>query len=114
MVVAASYFHAIDWLVLVGYFTLTMSIGVYFYRRTRSPEGYTAANRSLPGWVCGLSIFATFLSSISYLGSARQVIRCELEPVRLLAVDPTRDLDRGQVLPAVLPPEPRCFSLCGT
>lgn len=26
-----------------------------------------AANRSLPGWACGLSIFATYLSSISFL-----------------------------------------------
>ena len=44
-----------------------MAIGFYFYKRTRSTDGYTAANRSLPGWVCGLSIFATYLSSISYL-----------------------------------------------
>jgi SSS family solute:Na+ symporter len=64
---AAGHFYAIDWIVLVGYFTVTMGIGFYFYHKTRSPEGFTAANRSLPGWVCGLSIFATFLSSISYL-----------------------------------------------
>ncbi len=61
------HFYWIDWIVLVGYFVLTMGIGAYFYTKTRSTEGYTAANRSLPGWVCGLSIFATFLSSISYL-----------------------------------------------
>lgn len=47
-----------------------MGIGFFFYRRTRSAEGFTAGNRSLPGWVCGLSIFATFLSSISYLANA--------------------------------------------
>jgi SSS family solute:Na+ symporter len=57
----------LDWIVLIGYFAGTMGIGFYFYKRTRSTEGYTAANRSLPGWVCGLSIFATYLSSISYL-----------------------------------------------
>ena len=60
-------FQLLDWIVLLGYFGGTMAIGLYFYRRTRSTEGYTAANHSLPGWVCGLSIFATFLSSISYL-----------------------------------------------
>ena len=60
-------FHIIDWVVLCFYFMATMGVGLYFYRRTRNVEGYTAANRSLPGWVCGLSIFATFLSSISYL-----------------------------------------------
>jgi SSS family solute:Na+ symporter len=61
------HFLTIDWIVLVGYFTLTMGIGLYFHSRARTPEGYTAAHRSLPGWVCGLSIFATYLSSISYL-----------------------------------------------
>lgn len=60
-------FHLIDWLFLVLYFLGTMGIGAYFYRRTRNEEGYTAGGRALPGWVCGLSIFATFLSSISYL-----------------------------------------------
>lgn len=61
------HFQTADWIVLIAYFAGTMGIGFFFYRRTRSTEGFTAANRSLPGWVCGLSIFATFLSSISYL-----------------------------------------------
>ena len=52
---------------LATYFVATMSIGFYFWRKSRSTEGFTAAGRSLPGWVCGLSIFATYLSSISYL-----------------------------------------------
>ena len=65
-----STFHLLDWIVLVGYFIGTMGIGFYFYSRTRSVEGFTAGNRSIPGWVCGLSIFATFLSSISYLANA--------------------------------------------
>ena len=62
-----SHFTALDWAVLAIYFVGTMSIGFYFWRRSRSTEGFTAAGRSLPGWVCGLSIFATYLSSISYL-----------------------------------------------
>lgn len=61
------YFGALDQAVLVVYFVCTMGIGVYFWRRSRSTEGFTAASRSLPGWVCGLSIFATYLSSISFL-----------------------------------------------
>ena len=61
------YFTELDWLVLVLYFAGTMAIGFSFWRKSRSTEGFTAAGRSLPGWVCGLSIFATYLSSISYL-----------------------------------------------
>jgi len=62
-----SHFTQLDWAVLLAYFTGTMSLGFYFWRKSRSTEGFTAAGRSLPGWVCGLSIFATYLSSISYL-----------------------------------------------
>lgn len=60
-------FTQLDWAVLVAYFVGTLSIGFYFWRRSRSTEGFTVASRSLPGWVCGLSIFATYVSSISYL-----------------------------------------------
>ncbi|MCF7974498.1 MAG: sodium:solute symporter [Phycisphaerae bacterium] len=61
------YFSVLDQAVLAVYFVCTMGIGVYFWRRSQSTEGFTAASRSLPGWVCGLSIFATYLSSISFL-----------------------------------------------
>lgn len=61
------HFTGIDWIVLAAYFAGTMAIGFHFYRRSRSTEGFTAASRSLPGWACGLSIFATYLSSISFL-----------------------------------------------
>ncbi|MFH5802616.1 sodium:solute symporter [Alienimonas sp. DA493] len=60
-------FSAFDWAVLVLYFTATMALGFAFARRGGASEGFTTGNRSLPGWVCGLSIFATYLSSISYL-----------------------------------------------
>ncbi len=66
----ANSFHLLDWIVLIVYFVGTTGFGFYFYSRTRSAEGFTAGNRSIPGWVCGLSIFATFLSSISYLANA--------------------------------------------
>jgi SSS family solute:Na+ symporter len=61
------YLTALDLVVLGVYFSLAMGVGFYFYRRTRSREGFTAAGRSLPGWVTGLSILATYLSSISFL-----------------------------------------------
>ena len=42
-------------------------LGFSFWRRNNTAEEFTAAGRSLPGWLCGMSIFATYLSSISYL-----------------------------------------------
>jgi len=63
----STYFAGIDWVILAVYFVVTMAIGFYFWRRSRSTEGFTAAGRSVPGWACGLSIFATYVSSISFL-----------------------------------------------
>ncbi|MDR3198981.1 MAG: sodium:solute symporter [Planctomycetaceae bacterium] len=57
----------IDWIILIVYFALTLCVGFYFWRQSRSPEGFTAAERSMSGWLVGISIFATYLSSISYL-----------------------------------------------
>lgn len=65
--IAAMSFTALDNVVLVGYFVAIMSLGLYFWKRNRSADEFTAGGRSLPGWLCGLSIFATYLSSISYL-----------------------------------------------
>lgn len=60
-------FSSLDWFILIAYFIGTMLIGLYFYRRTRTTESFTAADRSVPGWALGLSILATYLSSISFL-----------------------------------------------
>src|SRR5690606_41024465 len=57
----------LDLTVLAIYFAGVMGLAVYFLRRSRSSEGFMAAGRSLPGWLCGMSIFATYVSSISFL-----------------------------------------------
>lgn len=62
-----SHFTALDAVVLAGYFVATMAVGFAFWRRSRSVEGFTAAGRSLPGWLPGLSILGTYVSSISFL-----------------------------------------------
>ena len=60
-------FAVIDWVVLILYFAGVVGVGLYFSRCNQTSEDFTTGGRSLPGWLCGLSIFATFLSSISYL-----------------------------------------------
>jgi SSS family solute:Na+ symporter len=68
-VAPGSHFTWLDLIVLAVYFALSMGVGAYFYLtgKSRDTEGYTAAGRSLPGIVVGLSILATYLSSISFL-----------------------------------------------
>ncbi|MEZ6135497.1 MAG: sodium:solute symporter [Pirellulaceae bacterium] len=60
-------FNGLDWLVVAAYFVGILGLGLYFWRRNNSAEQFTAGGRALSGWLCGLSIFATYLSSISYL-----------------------------------------------
>jgi SSS family solute:Na+ symporter len=82
-------FTVADWAVLAAYFALTMAIGLSFYRRSGSADGFTAGNRAVPGWVCGLSIFATFLSSISYLALPGKSFAADWNPfVFSLALPP--------------------------
>ncbi|MBA2115251.1 sodium:solute symporter [Bremerella alba] len=60
-------FAIADIVVLVTYLLGVVGLGVWFFRKNRNPEGYMAAGRSMPGWVVGLSIFGTYVSSISFL-----------------------------------------------
>lgn len=62
-----SHFTSLDLLVLVGYFIATLAVGFSFWSKSRSVAGFTAASGSLPGWVTGLSILGTYVSSISFL-----------------------------------------------
>lgn len=59
--------NTFDSLVLVIYVLAVTGFGLLFYKRASDAEGFTVANRRLPGWVVGLSIFGTYLSSISFL-----------------------------------------------
>ena len=56
-------------LLIFAVFTLGVVVfGCTFYKKGNSSSEFTAAGRSLPGWVVGMSIFATYVSSISYIG----------------------------------------------
>lgn len=57
----------LDILVLFVYIVGVTLFGATFYRKAKTTEGFTAAGRNLPGWAVGLSIFGTYLSSISFL-----------------------------------------------
>lgn len=60
---------AVDIAVIVVYILGIVVFGACFYRRSKSIEGFTVGGRSLPGWALGLSILATYLSSISFLAN---------------------------------------------
>ena len=60
---------AVDLALLVLYLLGLTGFGCWFLRRKQDPEAFMAAGRSLPGWAVGLSIFGSYVSSISFLGN---------------------------------------------
>ena len=60
--------HIVDLIVFLLFTGGIVLFGCSFFNKKASSEEFTSAGRSLPGWVVGMSIFATYVSSISYLG----------------------------------------------
>ena len=60
--------HIIDLIIFLLFTGGIVVFGCSFFNKKASSEDFTSAGRSLPGWVVGMSIFATYVSSISYLG----------------------------------------------
>lgn len=61
--------HIIDLIIFLIFTGGIVLFGCSFFNKKSSSEDFTSAGRSLPGWVVGMSIFATYVSSISYLGN---------------------------------------------
>jgi Family of unknown function (DUF6298)/Sodium:solute symporter family len=77
---------ALRWLdvtVIAVYMAAMAVIGIWFARRQTSTERYFVAQRSIPGWAMGISLFATIISSVTYIaypGSAYGGNWAELVP----------------------------------
>lgn len=56
-----------DLIVIALYFAVVAAIGFWCARRQNSTEAYFAAGRSVPSWAMGLSVFATIISSITFI-----------------------------------------------
>lgn len=60
-------FGWINMSVVVIYLLGMVLIGVYFTTRNRTTDDYFRGGKSIPWWAAGCSIFATMLSSITYM-----------------------------------------------
>jgi SSS family solute:Na+ symporter len=58
----------IDITIIIIYLLAMVAIGFYFSKRNKNSEQFTKASGKIPGWAIGLSIYATFLSSNTFLG----------------------------------------------
>ena len=58
----------LDLAIIVIYLVGMILVGVYFSRKNKNSEQFTKASGLIPGWAIGLSIYATFLSSNTFIG----------------------------------------------
>ncbi|AGA77198.1 sodium:solute symporter [Echinicola vietnamensis] len=59
--------HWIDYLLIVVSILGTIYMGIYFSKRQKSSEDYFAGGGGIPSWAIGMSIFATLISSVTFL-----------------------------------------------
>ena len=63
-----------DWLVLAAYAGLMLGVGWYYSRQNATPEDYLLGGRRMSPIALGLSLFATLVSTLSYLGNPGEMI----------------------------------------
>ena len=71
----ARHLNPLDWLVIAIYGVGLLGVGWYYARRTHSTEDYLLGGRSMKAGAVGLSLFATLLSTISYLAMPGEMIK---------------------------------------
>jgi len=64
-----------DWIVIVMYGALMLGIGWYYSRKNKSREDYLLGGRKMNPIAVGISLFATLLSTLSYLSYPGEMIK---------------------------------------
>jgi len=69
-----------DIVIFILYLSGIVLFGSSFYRKNKSANSFTLGNRKIPAWVISMSIFATFVSSISYIALPGQAFQSNWNP----------------------------------
>ncbi len=59
--------HIIDYLIILASLVISVGVGVGFSKSQSNTSKYFSAEGNLPSWAIGVSIFATLISSITFL-----------------------------------------------
>ena len=70
-------FGMINFTVLGLYLLGMIGVGCYFSFRNKTTEDFFRGGQRIPGWAAGLSIFATMLSSITFIAIPAQVYQTD-------------------------------------
>jgi len=64
----------LDWLVIAAYGGLMLGVGLYFARQNKTVDDYLLGGRRMSPVAVGFSLFATLVSTLSYLGTPGEMI----------------------------------------
>lgn len=60
--------HIIDYIIIVALLLITLSFGFRFAKQQKTTENYFLAKNKVPAWALGMSLLATLISSVTFLG----------------------------------------------
>ena len=64
---STSSIHWIAYLIVIASLLMAIGVGVYFSNHQKDSDTYFTATGKLPDWAIGMSIFATLISSVTFL-----------------------------------------------
>ena len=64
----------VDWLVIAAYGCLFVGVGAYYSRQNQTADDFLLGGRRMSPVAVGLSLFATLVSTLSYLGNPGEMI----------------------------------------
>ena len=67
--------HWLNWVVVSIYFIGIISIGIYFSKKDNNTSEYFRGGGKIPAWVAACSIYATALSSLSFMAVPASVYK---------------------------------------
>ncbi len=59
--------HIVDTIIVIASVIMAIGIGIYFSKKQNSTQAYFAASGNIPSWAVGMSMFATIISSVTFL-----------------------------------------------
>ncbi len=63
-----SNFGTLNWSILIAYILLNLLLGWYLSKRVSTAEDFYLGRRTTPWWAIGISVIATYVSALSFLG----------------------------------------------
>ncbi len=66
-------FGTLNWITLALYLMLMLCIGVYFMHRNQNTNDFFRGGGRIPWWAAGISIYATMVSSLTFMGIPAKV-----------------------------------------